>query len=101
MSAHLGQWLPSRIGDLVCVQMANSETGEEEMVVFGSLLRLLAELDDLNLDWGLQRDWGELRKGEAVAADEDPHLQAKTGWAIVRSMCRKALELDLPLILSG
>lgn len=101
VSAHLGQWLPSRIQDLVCVQMANSTTGEDEMVVFGSLLRLLAELDDLNRDWRITRDWGELGKGEAIAAEDDPHAQAKTGWAIVRSMCRRAVELDLPLILSG
>lgn len=105
VSEELGVWVPgigSRLLELDrgAIGLGGGVFGNRPFLV-GSLDSLLKELEGVNRRWKLKRDWGELEDGEGIAEDDDPDVFAKTGWAILRSVARKAKALDCPVILDG
>ena len=105
VSEELGFWVPgigTRLLELnrEAIGLGGGIFGNRPFLV-GSLDSLLKELEGVNRRWKLKRDWGELEDGEGIADDDDPDVFAKTGWAILRSVARKAKQLDCPVLLDG
>jgi hypothetical protein len=61
----------------------------------------LRELDELNQQLGLSRDWGQLGAGESMAPEGDPLGDVKYGWAVLHYAARVSVEKRLPLVLDG
>jgi len=67
----------------------------------GSSVRLLWELDELNLVLGMTRDWGDLKSGERMAPDGDALGLVKYGWGVLHFVARVSVERRLPIIFDG
>lgn len=67
----------------------------------GSSIHLLRELDELNHLLGMTRDWGDLKSGESLQADEDPLGLVKYGWGVLHYVARVSVERRLPIVFDG
>jgi len=67
----------------------------------GSSIQLLRELDDLNRLLKMARDWGDLKSGESLEADDDPLGMVKYGWGVLHYVARVSVERGLPIIFDG
>ena len=67
----------------------------------GSSIRLLQELDELNRLLGMTRDWGDLKSGESLEADDDPVGLVKYGWGVLHYVAQVSVEKRLPIVFDG
>lgn len=67
----------------------------------GSSIRLLRELEDLNRQLGMNRDWGDLKAGEGLQTDDDPLGLVKYGWGVLHYVARISVEKRLPIVFDG
>jgi hypothetical protein len=67
----------------------------------GSSVRLLAELDELNRSLQVPRDWGSVPDGETIVPEDDPWIDVKYGWGVLRYAARVSVEKRLPIVFDG
>ncbi|HEV2293940.1 MAG TPA: hypothetical protein VGR35_08785 [Tepidisphaeraceae bacterium] len=70
-------------------------------ILAGSSIALLRELNLLGPRMGMERDLGELERGELFAVRPEPLQYVKFGWAFLRHVARLSVQHRLPIILHG
>lgn len=75
------------------------EDDEPEELAVGSLPRLAAELDALNVHLKLAGDIDELPDDVVFDSDADPLAAPKYAWAVIRAAVKRATAETLPLIM--